>query len=63
MVVKKAVIPSAGTGTRLHMATKEMPKETLPVFAKGINGDVLLKPALQVIFEALHDFGILDFSW
>jgi UTP--glucose-1-phosphate uridylyltransferase len=59
--VKKAVIPAAGAGTRLLMATKEMPKEMLPVFSKGIDGDLLLKPALQVIFETLYTFGIVDF--
>jgi dTDP-glucose pyrophosphorylase len=38
MVVNKAVTHSAGTGTRLLMATKEMPKGMLSVFAKGISG-------------------------
>jgi UTP--glucose-1-phosphate uridylyltransferase len=61
LTVKKAVIPAAGTGTRLLMATKEMPKEMLPVFTKAVDGDLLLKPALQIIFETLYTFGIVDF--
>ena len=63
MIVRKAVIPAAGTGRRLLTATKEMPKEMLPVFAKGIDGSLILKPALQVIFESLHDFGLSDFCF
>ena len=63
MTVKKAVIPAAGMGTRLLTATKEMPKEMLPVFARGVDGSLLLKPALQVIFESLHDFGLSDFCF
>lgn len=42
------------------MATKEQPKEMLPVFAIG-NGELCLKPMLQLIFEQLYDFGIRDF--
>jgi len=30
MIIKKAVIPAAGLGTRLLPATKETPKEMLP---------------------------------
>jgi UTP--glucose-1-phosphate uridylyltransferase len=33
-VLRKAVIPAAGLGTRLLSVTKEQPKEMLPVFAK-----------------------------
>jgi UTP--glucose-1-phosphate uridylyltransferase len=59
--IKKAVIPAAGLGTRLLSATKEQPKEMLPLFAARI-GDVLsLKPMIQFIFEDLFDFGIREF--
>jgi hypothetical protein len=34
-VLKKAVIPAAGLGTRLLSVTKEQPKELPPVFAKA----------------------------
>ena len=57
----KAVIPAAGTGTRLLPTTKEQPKELLPVFSKSIRGDRLVKPILQLIFEQLFDYGIREF--
>lgn len=57
----KAVIPAAGTGTRLLPTTKEQPKELLPVFSKSISGDRLVKPILQLIFEQLFDYGIREF--
>mgnify|MGYP001093012355 CR=1 FL=1 len=61
--MRKVVIPAAGFGTRLLTATKEMPKEMLPVFSKDANGGLRLKPALEVIFEELHNFGIRDFCF
>jgi UTP--glucose-1-phosphate uridylyltransferase len=60
--VRKAVIPAAGLGTRLLSATKESPKEMLPIFASE-DGMAVLKPVLQVIFEQLNDFGILQFCF
>ena len=57
----KAVIPAAGTGTRLLPTTKEQPKELLPVFSKSIHGNRLIKPILQLIFEQLFDYGIREF--
>ncbi|HLD57952.1 MAG TPA: UTP--glucose-1-phosphate uridylyltransferase [archaeon] len=59
-MIKKAVIPAAGLGTRLLPATKEQPKEMLPVFCKE-NGNVVLKPFLQVLFERLHKAGFREF--
>jgi len=50
-VLRKAVIPAAGLGTRLLSVTKEQPKEMLPVFAKGKNGELCLKPIVQLVFE------------
>lgn len=52
----KAVIPSAGLGTRLLPATKEIPKEMLPLFSEGV-----LKPLLQIIYEELYRVGIREF--
>jgi UTP--glucose-1-phosphate uridylyltransferase len=49
MLVKKAVIPAAGLGTRLLPATKAVPKEMLPI------GD---KPALQLVVEECVASGI-----
>lgn len=63
MVVRKAVIPAAGMGTRLLPATKEQPKEMLPVFAMGLNGQGCLKPLLQLVFEQLFDAGFREFCF
>jgi UTP--glucose-1-phosphate uridylyltransferase len=62
-LIEKAVIPAAGLGTRLLPATKEQPKEMLPLYAKGCNGETCLKPALQLIFEQLYDAGIREFCF
>lgn len=42
MKVRKAVIPSAGLGTRFLPATKALPKEMLPIVDK---------PTIQFIVE------------
>jgi UTP--glucose-1-phosphate uridylyltransferase len=60
-LISKAVIPAAGLGTRLLPATKEIPKEMLPVYAPGTDGGVYLKPVLQLIFEQLYDLGVREF--
>ena len=60
--VSKAVIPAAGLGTRLLSATKEQPKEMLPLFASE-SGMLSLKPAVQQIFEQLYDFGFREFCF
>ncbi len=59
----KAVLPAAGLGVRLLPVTKEMPKEMLPIYAKGVDGRLLLKPVLQMVFEQLHDFGVREFCF
>jgi UTP--glucose-1-phosphate uridylyltransferase len=61
-MIRKAVVPAAGLGTRLLSATKEQPKEMLPIFA--MDDEVLcLKPIVQQIFEQLFDFGIREFCF
>ncbi len=62
-MLKKVVIPAAGLGTRLLSVTKEQPKEMLPVFAKGKNGDLCLKPIVQLVFEQLHQVGFREFCF
>ena len=57
------MIPAAGMGTRLLSFTKEQPKEMLPVFAKGRNGDLCLKPIVQLIFEQLYRVGFREFCF
>jgi len=61
--LKKVVIPAAGLGTRLLSVTKEQPKEMLPVFAKGRNGDLCLKPIVQLVFEQLYQVGFREFCF
>lgn len=60
-MLKKAVIPAAGLGTRLLPITKELPKEMLPVITLMKNGRICLKPMLQAIFEQLYDVGFREF--
>jgi UTP--glucose-1-phosphate uridylyltransferase len=62
-VLRKAVIPAAGLGTRLLSVTKEQPKEMLPVFARGKNGDLCLKPIVQLVFEQLYNVGFREFCF
>lgn len=59
----KAVIPAAGLGTRLLPATKEQPKEMLPIFSSSFDGKMCVKPFLQVVFEKLYDSGSRDFCF
>lgn len=49
--VSKAIIPSAGFGTRFLPVTKSLPKEMLPIFDK---------PNLQYIVEEIADSGIKE---
>lgn len=62
-MLKKAVIPAAGLGTRLLPITKELPKEMLPIVALMKNGQPCLKPMLQTIFEQLYDSGFREFAF
>jgi len=62
-LLKKAVIPAAGLGTRLLSVTKEQPKEMLPVFARGRSGELCLKPIVQLVFETLYHAGFRDFCF
>lgn len=62
-MVRKVVIPAAGLGTRLLSVTKELPKEMLPVFYYNNNGEVYLKPILQIIFEQFYKEGFREFCF
>ena len=59
----KAVLTVAGLGTRLLPLTKELPKEMLPIFVKTQDGQLIMKPILQVIFESLYGYNIRDFCF
>ena len=50
-IVKKAIIPAAGIGTRFLPWTKAMPKEMLPIVDK---------PVLQYVVEECVNSGIKD---
>ena len=63
MVVCKVIIPAAGLGTRLFPATKEQPKEMLPIFANSSNGGMLVKPVVQLVFEQLHEAGFREYCY
>jgi UTP--glucose-1-phosphate uridylyltransferase len=62
-LLKKAVIPAAGLGTRLLPITKELPKEMLPVIAISKKGELCLKPMLQAVFEQLYGAGFREFAF
>ncbi len=62
-MIRKVVVPAAGLGTRLFPATKEQPKEMLPIFSRLKNGDVSVKPLLQIVFEQLYDAGFRSFCF
>ena len=50
-MIKKAIIPAAGLGTRVLPASKALPKEMLPIVDK---------PAIQYIVEEAVNAGITD---
>ncbi|MBT5424787.1 MAG: UTP--glucose-1-phosphate uridylyltransferase, partial [Bacteroidetes bacterium] len=50
-MIKKAIIPAAGFGTRFLPATKSQPKEMLPVVDK---------PTIQYVVEEAVESGITD---
>lgn len=62
-LIRKVVVPAAGLGTRLFPATKEQPKEMLPIFSRLMNGDIGVKPLLQMVFEQLYDAGFREFCF
>jgi len=61
-MIRKAVVAAAGRGTRLLSATKELPKEMLPIFSKNGN-EISIKPILQIIFEQLDEVGVHEFCF
>jgi UTP--glucose-1-phosphate uridylyltransferase len=63
MGLRKVIIPAAGLGTRLFPATKVQPKEMLPIFSQTVNGDVSVKPIVQMVFEQLYIAGLREFCY
>ena len=62
-MLNKAIVPAAGLGTRLLPATKEQPKEMLPIFSLGAGNQSQLKPLIQLIFEQLYDLRLRQFCF
>ncbi|MGA2682108.1 MAG: sugar phosphate nucleotidyltransferase [Candidatus Bathyarchaeia archaeon] len=62
-MIRKVIVPAAGLGTRLLPATKEQPKEMLPIFTKTPLGDLVVKPVVQLVFEQLYDAGLREFCY
>ncbi len=62
-LIQKVIVPAAGLGTRLFPATKEQPKEMLPIFSKTSNGELAVKPVVQLVFEQLYDAGLREFCY
>jgi len=61
--ISKVVVPAAGLGTRLFPATKEQPKEMLPIFSRTSTGNTCVKPVVQVVFEQLYEAGLREFCY
>ncbi|MEM5801768.1 MAG: sugar phosphate nucleotidyltransferase [Candidatus Aenigmatarchaeota archaeon] len=59
-MIDTTVITAAGLGTRLSPATKDKPKEMLPILVYN-NKNPFLVPLVQLIFEKLYESGIRNF--
>jgi len=59
----KSVITAAGKGIRLLPATKETPKEMMPIFTKISTHERVVTPLLQFIFEQLFSLKIRDYCF
>lgn len=62
-MIRKVIIPAAGLGTRLFPATKEQPKEMLPIFANSSTNSILVEPVVQLVFEQLYEAGLREFCF
>jgi UTP--glucose-1-phosphate uridylyltransferase len=62
-MIRKVVITAAGFGTRLLTVTKDQPKEMLLLFTKNNDGNLSVKPLLQMVFEQLYDYGFSEFCF
>lgn len=60
-MIKKIVIPAAGLGSRLLPITKVIPKEMMPIFLKGSNDQIIVKPLIQALFEKNFHLGIREY--
>ncbi len=60
-MINKIVIPAGGLGTRLLPITKVIPKEMMPLFLHGKNGEIIVKPLIQIIYEKNFKFGLREY--
>ncbi len=60
MKVKKAVITSAGLGSRMKYITSVLPKALLPIF-KYENGKLVMRTTIDYILEKLQSVNVNDF--
>lgn len=63
IMIRKVIITAGGLGTRLYPATKEQPKEMLPIFSQSPDGKLIVKPIVQVVFEQLYSVGLKEFCY
>ncbi len=62
-MIRKVIIPAAGLGTRLFPATKEQPKEMLPIFTGSKSNGTLVEPVVQLVYEQLYEAGLREFCF
>ena len=62
-IIRWAVVPAAGLGTRLLPITIGKPKEMIRIHTLDKNGHLCFKPLLQITFERLYEFGVRDFCF
>lgn len=61
--ITKAVLTAAGCGSRLLPFTRGLPKEMIPCCARTESNHLVLKPALEVIYESLYEYGCREFCF
>ncbi|BBG24742.1 nucleotidyltransferase family protein [Sulfuracidifex tepidarius] len=60
--IEKAVITSAGKGTRMKYITSVLPKCLLPLLVKdGIDGKKVAKPVIDLIMKSVEEVGVSKF--
>lgn len=62
-LLRKAVITTAGDGSRLLPFSKGMSKVMLPYCARTPEGHIILKPVLEAVYESIYDYGCRDFCF
>lgn len=60
-MIREAVIPAAGYGTRVSPASRAVPKELFPIPIRIGYRKLYLVPALQIILQQLYEAGIDSF--